>query len=95
MFRSTLAFFERHLGAAASERFPRPAIDERRMTVLNKLVEPRGEPAHPRNALSRAVVGHAVFLPNLNFNPCPNPNPDPDPHPKCKPYPVPDPYPKT
>ena len=43
-FRSTLAFFERHLGASASERYPRPAIDERRMKVLNKLVEPRGEP---------------------------------------------------
>ena len=44
VFRSTLAFFERHLGASASERYPRPAIDERRMKVLNKLVEPRGEP---------------------------------------------------
>ena len=43
VFRSTLAFFERHLGASASERYPRPAIDERRMKVLNKLVEPRGE----------------------------------------------------
>ncbi len=43
VFRSTLAFFERRLGASASERYPRPAIDERRMKVLNKLVEPRGE----------------------------------------------------
>ncbi len=44
VFRSTLAFLERHLGASASERYPRPAIDERRMKVLNKLVEPRGAP---------------------------------------------------
>ena len=46
VFRSTLAFFERRLGASASERYPRPAIDERRMKVLNKLVEPRGETSY-------------------------------------------------
>ncbi len=54
MFRSTLAFFDQHLGASASERYPRPAIDERRMKVLNKLVEPRG--ACPRAAAAQTTV---------------------------------------
>ena len=43
VLHSTLAFFAEHLGASAAERYPRPAIDERRMALLEKLVTPSGE----------------------------------------------------
>jgi hypothetical protein len=44
VLHSTLAFFAEHLGASAAERYPRPAVDERRMALLEKLVtRPQGE----------------------------------------------------
>ena len=43
VLRSTLAFFAEHLGASAAERYPRPAIDDRRMAALEKLITPSGK----------------------------------------------------
>ena len=42
VLRSTLAFFGEHLGASAAERYPRPAIDERRLASLEKMITPSG-----------------------------------------------------
>jgi len=42
VLRSTLAFFGEHLGASAAERYPRPAIDERRLASVEKMITPSG-----------------------------------------------------
>jgi len=47
VLRSTLAFFGEHLGASAAERYPRPAIDERRLASVEKMITPSGASAKP------------------------------------------------
>ena len=50
VLRSTLAFFAEHLGASAAERYPRPAIDERRMASIEKMITPSGVRQDSANA---------------------------------------------
>ena len=61
MLRSTLAFFAEHLGASAAERYPRPAIDDRRMASLEKMVTPSGQCSGLTPAAALSVVQFTVL----------------------------------